>query len=186
MFHAADAEEWRRRGDSTILCRVETSPEDIRGIEAAEGILTARGGMTSHAALVARQLGTVCVVGCEALSVDYRAGEARIGGVVLKQGDWLSLDGSTGEVIQGQLLTHPSDVLRVLLDRNRKAAGSPSYRRFAKLMRWVDETRRLGVRPTPTFRSRPGSAGTSAPRASACAAPSTCSSRSSASTPSAR
>ena len=146
VFHAADAEEWRRRGDSTILCRVETSPEDIRGIETAEGILTARGGMTSHAALVARQLGTVCVVGCEALSVDYRAGEARIGGVVLKQGDWLSLDGSTGEVIQGQLLTHPSDVLRVLLDRNRKAAGSPSYRRFAKLMRWVDETRRLGVK----------------------------------------
>ena len=146
VFHAADAEEWRRRGDSTILCRVETSPEDIRGIEAAEGILTARGGMTSHAALVARQLGTVCVVGCEALSVDYRAGEARIGGVVFKQGDWLSLDGSTGEVIQGELVTHPSDVLRVLLDRNREAAGSPSYRRFAKLMRWVDETRRLGVK----------------------------------------
>ena len=146
VFHAADAEEWRRRGDKVILCRVETSPEDIRGIEAAEGILTARGGMTSHAALVARQLGTVCVVGCEALSVDYRAGEARIGGAVLKEGEWLSLDGSTGEVIRGQLLTHPSDVLRVLLDRNRKAAGSANYRRFAKLMRWVDATRRLGVK----------------------------------------
>ena len=146
VFHAADAEEWRRRGDKVILCRVETSPEDIRGIEAAEGILTARGGMTSHAALVARQLGTVCVVGCEALSVDYRAGEARIGGAVLKEGEWLSLDGSTGEVIRGQLLTHPSDVLRVLLDRNRKAAGSANYRRFARLMRWVDATRRLGVK----------------------------------------
>ena len=146
VFHAADAEEWRRRGDKVILCRVETSPEDIRGIEAAEGILTARGGMTSHAALVARQLGTVCVVGCEALSVDYRAGEARIGGAVLKEGEWLSLDGSTGEVIRGQLLTHPSDVLRVLLDRNRKAAGSANYRRFAKLMRWVDATRRLGLK----------------------------------------
>ncbi len=146
VFHAADAEEWRRRGDKVILCRVETSPEDIRGIEAAEGILTARGGMTSHAALVARQLGTVCVVGCEALSVDYRAGEARIGGAVLKEGEWLSLDGSTGEVIRGQLLTHPSDVLRVLLDRNRKAAGSANYRRFAKLMRWVDAARRLGVK----------------------------------------
>ena len=146
VFHAADAEEWRRRGDKAILCRVETSPEDIRGIEAAEGILTARGGMTSHAALVARQLGTVCVVGCEALSVDYRAGEARIGGAVLKEGEWLSLDGSTGEVIRGQLLTHPSDVLRVLLDRNRKAAGSAGYRRFAKLMRWVDAARRLGVK----------------------------------------
>ena len=146
VFHAADAEEWRKRGDKVILCRVETSPEDIRGIEAAEGILTARGGMTSHAALVARQLGTVCVVGCEALSVDYRAGEARIGRVVLKEGDWLSLDGSTGEVIQGELLTHPSDVLRVLLDRNRQAARSPGYRRFARLMRWVDATRRLGVK----------------------------------------
>ncbi len=146
VFHAADAAARRARGEKVILCRVETSPEDIRGIEAAEGILTARGGMTSHAALVARQLGTVCVVGCDALTVDYRSGEARIGGVVLKEGDWLSLDGSTGEVIRGQIVTHPSDVLRVLLDRNREAAGSPTYRRFARLMRWVDATRRLGVK----------------------------------------
>ena len=146
VFHAADAAARRARGENVILCRVETSPEDIRGIEAAQGILTARGGMTSHAALVARQLGTVCVVGCDALSVDYRAGEARLGGAVLKEGDWLSLDGSTGEVIQGQLKTHPSDVLRVLLDRSREAASSPTYRRFAKLMRWVDQTRRLGVK----------------------------------------
>ncbi len=146
VFHAADAAARRARGENVILCRVETSPEDIRGIEAAQGILTARGGMTSHAALVARQLGTVCVVGCDALAVDYRAGEARLGGAVLKEGDWLSLDGSTGEVIQGQLRTHPSDVLRVLLDRSREAAGSPTYRRFAKLMRWVDQTRRLGVK----------------------------------------
>ena len=146
VFHAADAAARRARGENVILCRVETSPEDIRGIEAAQGILTARGGMTSHAALVARQLGTVCVVGCDALAVDYRAGEARLGGVVLQEGDWLSLDGSTGEVIQGQLKTHPSDVLRVLLDRSREAASSPTYRRFAKLMRWVDRTRRLGVK----------------------------------------
>ena len=146
VFHAADAEARRARGQNVILCRVETSPEDIRGIEAAQGILTARGGMTSHAALVARQLGTVCVVGCDALSVDYRSGEARIGKAVLKEGDWLSLDGSTGEVIQGQLRTHPSDVLRVLLDRNRAASASPDYRRFSKLMRWVDDARRLGVK----------------------------------------
>ncbi len=146
VFHATDAEARRARGESVILCRVETSPEDIRGIEAAQGILTARGGMTSHAALVARQLGTVCVVGCDGLSVDYRSGEARIGKAVLKEGDWLSLDGNTGEVIQGQLRTHPSDVLRVLLDRNREASASPDYRRFAKLMRWVDEARRLGVK----------------------------------------
>ena len=146
VFHAADAAEWRARGEKVILCRVETSPEDIRGIEAAQGILTARGGMTSHAALVARQLGTVCVVGCDALAVDYRVGEARLGGAVLKEGDWVSLDGSTGEVIQGQLKTHPSDVLRVLLDRSPEAAGSPTYRRFARLMRWVDQTRRLGVK----------------------------------------
>ncbi len=146
VFHAADAEARRARGEDVILCRVETSPEDIRGIEAAQGILTARGGMTSHAALVARQLGTVCVVGCDALAVDYRAGEARLGGAVLKEGDWLSLDGSTGEVIDGQLKTHPSDVLRVLLDGSSEAAASPAYRRFAKLMRWVDRTRRLGVK----------------------------------------
>ena len=146
VFHTAEAEARRARGQNVILCRVETSPEDIRGIEAAQGILTARGGMTSHAALVARQLGTVCVVGCDALAVDYRAGEARLGGAVLKEGDWLSLDGGTGEVIQGQLRTHPSDVLRVLFDRSREAASSPIYRRFAKLMRWVDQTRRLGVK----------------------------------------
>ena len=146
VFHAADAEALRARGESVILCRVETSPEDIRGIEAAQGILTARGGMTSHAALVARQLGTVCVVGCSTLSVDYRASKARIGDVVVKEGEWLSLDGTSGEVIQGQVRTHPSDVLRVMLDRNQAAGQSSMYRHFAKLMRWVDNVRRLGVK----------------------------------------
>jgi len=146
VFHASDAEHWRDRGDSVILCRVETSPEDIRGIEAAQGILTARGGMTSHAALVARQMGKVCIVGCNALNVDYPARQARIGDVIFREGDWISLDGTTGEVIEGQLKTLPSDVLRVILDKQAEAKRSPLYRRFAKLMRWVDETRRLGVR----------------------------------------
>jgi len=146
VFHASDAEQWRDRGESVILCRVETSPEDIRGIEAAQGILTARGGMTSHAALVARQMGKVCIVGCETLTVDYRAREAHIGNITLREGDWASLDGTSGEVIQGQLKTLPSDVLRVILGKEAEAKRSPLYRRFAKLMRWVDETRQLGVR----------------------------------------
>ena len=137
VFHAADAEEWRRRGDKVILCRVETSPEDIRGIEGPRPFLTP--GDNCHRRCGAA--GSVCVVGCEALSV---AGQARPAWDAAKEGSGALT--STGEVIRGQLLTHPSDVLRVLLDRNRKAAGSANYRRFAKLMRWVDAARRLGVK----------------------------------------
>ena len=83
-----------------MLCRVETSPDDIRGMDAAEGILTARGGMTSHAALVARQMGKVCVAGCEVLQIDYAARTLRVDHAELKEGDWISIDGSTGEVFQ--------------------------------------------------------------------------------------
>jgi pyruvate,orthophosphate dikinase len=148
MFHAEDAEAAAGRGDSVILVRIETSPEDIRGMAAAEGILTARGGMTSHAALVARQMGKVCVAGCEVLSIDYSAGEMRVTGIttVLKQGDDISIDGTTGEVFLGRMATEPSEVVRVLVDRSIDPKQAPVYQQYAQLMQWADRTRKLGVR----------------------------------------
>jgi len=146
VFHAEDAEARKRQGERVILCRIETSPEDIRGIEAADGVLTARGGMTSHAALVARQMGKVCVVGCEALNVNYAAHEMRVKDIVLHEEDWVSLDGSTGEVIRGEIKTLPSEVLQVMIDRTIDPKQSRVYQQFTKLMKWADETRRIGVR----------------------------------------
>jgi pyruvate,orthophosphate dikinase len=147
-FHADDAQAVAARGEPVILVRVETSPEDIGGMHAAEGILTARGGMTSHAALVARQMGKVCVAGCEALEIDYRAREMRIAGrsEVVKEGDHLSLDGSTGEVFLGRIATMPSEVVRVLVDRTLPPESAPIYQMYAQVMKWADRRRRLGVR----------------------------------------
>ena len=146
VFNAADAEEWAARGEKVVLVRIETSPEDIRGMTAAEGILTARGGMTSHAALVARQMGKICVAGCGALEIDYKARRMRAGGAVIKEGDAISLDGSTGEVISGTVKTFPSEVLRVVLYRTMKPRESSDYRYYARVMSWADEIRRLGIR----------------------------------------
>ena len=146
VFHAEDAVAWRKRGERVVLCRVETSPDDIRGMDAAEGILTARGGMTSHAALVARQMGKVCVAGCEVLQIDYDARVLRVDHAELKEGDWISIDGSTGEVFRDEIPTRPSEVLQVLSSRTLHSKKSLIYRRFAKLMRWADEVRTLGVR----------------------------------------
>ena len=146
VFHAEDAVEWKSNGERVVLCRIETSPDDIRGMEAAQGILTARGGMTSHAALVARQLGKVCVAGCEALLIDYRARMMKVNGTMLKEGDWISVDGSTGEVIRGEVQTRPSEVLQVLLENTLAATKSPLYGQYAKIMKWSDEFRKLGVR----------------------------------------
>jgi pyruvate,orthophosphate dikinase len=146
VFYAEDAVQWKKRGERVILCRIETSPDDIRGMDAAQGILTARGGMTSHAALVARQMGKVCVAGCEALHPDYAARTLRVGQTELKEGDWLSIDGSTGEVFSGEIQALPSEVLQVLLSGSLAAKDSRIYRQFAKLMKWADEARTLGVR----------------------------------------
>ena len=146
VFHAEDAEAWKKRGEQVILCRVETSPDDIRGMDAAQGILTARGGMTSHAALVARQMGKICVVGCEAVNIDYAGREMHIDGSVLKEGDWISVDGGTGEVIKGELKTLPSEVLQVLIGRTLEPKASRIYQQFARLMKWADGTRKVGVR----------------------------------------
>ena len=146
VFNAPDAEEWAARGETVLLVRIETSPEDIRGMNAAVGILTARGGMTSHAALVARQMGKTCVVGCEALRIDYRKRQLEVDGRVVREGDWMSIDGFTGEVIQGQIDTRPSDVLQVLIERSMTPDASQTYRYYSKLMEWADSVRALKVR----------------------------------------
>lgn len=131
VFTADEAEEAARLGLKVILVRVETSPEDIHGMHAAQGILTARGGMTSHAAVVARGMGKCCVAGCGDIKVDYRAQEMTAkGGLVLKKGDVITLDGSTGEVMKGAVSTVQPEM-----------SGD-----FATIMKWVDTFRRLGVR----------------------------------------
>jgi len=130
VFHADDAEEWAARGEQVILVRIETSPEDIGGMNVAQGILTSRGGMTSHAAVVARGMGKCCVAGCGSLNISYRTKEMKVGSKLFKEGDWLSLDGSLGEVIEGKVPTVTPEL-----------SGN-----FGTLMSWADEVRRLKVR----------------------------------------
>ncbi len=132
--------------ESFILVREETSPEDIKGMRAAIGILTARGGMTSHAALVARQMGKVCVVGCSDILVDYAKRKMNVGRRTLGEGDFVSLDGFMGEVYEGKIKTNPSEVIQVLVSKTLRPSRAPVYRRFARLMRWADQVRRLRVR----------------------------------------
>ena len=146
VFHGEDAVTWNNRGERVILCRIETSPDDIRGMDAAQGILTARGGMTSHAALVARQMGKVCVAGCEALQIDYATRALRVEQAELREGDWISIDGSTGAVFRGEIQTLPSEILQVLLNHSLDPRESKTYRYFSKFMKWADQTRKLGVR----------------------------------------
>ncbi|HXX62439.1 MAG TPA: pyruvate, phosphate dikinase [Bacteroidota bacterium] len=146
VFNAPDAEAWKKRGEAVILTRIETSPEDIKGMDAAEGILTARGGMTSHAALVARQMGKVCVAGCSALEIDYNTHTMRVKGKTVREGDWISLDGTTGEVIEGKVPTKPSEVLQVLIDKTLDAKSAPVFQQYAKIMQWADKYRRLNIR----------------------------------------
>jgi len=150
-FHAEDAEAWVHKHKGTpdghvILVRRETSPEDIRGMQAADGILTAFGGASSHAALVSRQMGKVCIVGCGALNIDYNKGTLSVGDKVLKDGDWLSIDGFTGEVVAGQVATKPSEVVQVLIEKTMKAEQSRVYQQFAELMKWADSVRKLRIR----------------------------------------
>jgi pyruvate,orthophosphate dikinase len=145
VFNAADAIAWAERGEEVILVRVETSPEDIKGMSASQGILTERGGMTSHAALVGRQMGKVCVVGCSDIRIDYKQRRFSAGSVVVKEGDEISIDGTTGEVLAGALETQPSEIRRVLLDETLAAEDSPLYHEFAEFMSWADGARRLEV-----------------------------------------
>ena len=146
VFNSVDAEAWGKRGEKVILTRIETSPEDIKGMSAAEGILTARGGMTSHAALVARQMGRVCVAGCGELLIDYAAHTMTVKSRTLKEGDWISIDGTTGQVIEGKVNTKPSEVLQVLIEKTLAAGKAPVYQTFAKVMAWADKFRTLKIR----------------------------------------
>lgn len=146
VFNAEDAVEWAERGEKVILVRWETSPDDIRGMDAAQGILTARGGMTSHAALVARQMGKVCVAGCGALEISYKDRQMVVDGKQVKEGDWISLDGSEGQVILGQIPTHPSEVYRAVIECTIDPMDSAICQVFGKLLTWADEVRRLGIR----------------------------------------
>lgn len=148
-FSAHDAEEMAKTGEPVILVRIETSPEDIKGMNAAEGILTARGGMTSHAALVARQMGKVCVAGCGKLLIDYNAGTMKVDGrpeFLVKEGDYISIDGTTGEVIVGKIETRPSEVIEVLINKTRKPEDSPMFQIYNTLMTWADEFRKMNIR----------------------------------------
>jgi len=147
-FTAADAEKMAEAGDKVILVRIETSPEDIKGMSVSDGILTAKGGMTSHAALVARQMGKVCVAGCGALNIDYKKGTIKVDGSnqIVKEGDYISIDGTTGEVIVGELKTKPSEVVQVLITKELDPKKSKIYQTYKDLMNWADKARRLGVR----------------------------------------
>ncbi|MBI1932043.1 MAG: pyruvate, phosphate dikinase [Ignavibacteriales bacterium] len=147
-FSAQDAEEMAKKGDKVILVRIETSPEDIKGMNASEGILTAKGGMTSHAALVARQMGKVCVAGCGALEIDYKKGTLKVANsdLVVKEGEYISIDGSTGEVIQGEIQTKPSEVVQVLITKELDPKDSKVFKTYKDLMSWADAARTLGIR----------------------------------------
>ncbi len=148
MFFADEAEQWVHKHPDAhvILVRRETSPDDLRGMQVAKGILTAFGGASSHAALVSRQLGKVCIVGCQQLAVDYHARTLTIGERVFHEGDSISLDGSTGEVLEGQITTKPSEVVQVLIDRTMDLKDSEICQLFVRLMEWADEFRTLKVR----------------------------------------
>lgn len=146
VFNAPDAVEWKAKGQEVILVRIETSPEDIKGMNAAEGILTARGGMTSHAALVARQMGKVCVAGVGEIQISYKQRQFSVNNKVIMEGDWISIDGTTGEVIEGHLDTKPSEVLQVVIDKSLAPEKSQTYHTYEQIMKWADEYRRLKVR----------------------------------------
>ncbi|MCK5225996.1 MAG: pyruvate, phosphate dikinase [Planctomycetes bacterium] len=130
VFNADKAEEWNKKGKKVILVRIETSPEDIGGMDAAVGILTARGGMTSHAAVVARGMGKCCVAGVNELHINYKTKKLTVGKLIIKEGDWLSMDGSTGEVMVGQLATVETKLSS----------------EFGKFMTICDGIRKLGIR----------------------------------------
>ncbi len=145
-FTAARAVEMAAKGRAVLLVRDETSPEDLAGMVAAAGIMTSRGGMTSHAAVVARGMGKPCVVGAETIHVDTKARKLSAEGKTLREGEAISIDGTTGEVILGALDPHPSEIQQVLVGKTLKAQHSPLYGRYAQLLRWADDTRRLKVR----------------------------------------
>ncbi len=145
-FNADRAVQAAGLGEKVLLVRIETSPEDLRGMIAAEGILTARGGVSSHAALVARQMGKVCVCGASALQVDYNAKTLTVDGQKFKEGDFLSIDGTAGEVYAGEVKTAASEIIQVLVEKSLNGKKSKTYQDFAQLMNWCNKVTRLQVR----------------------------------------
>ncbi|HEX7515933.1 MAG TPA: pyruvate, phosphate dikinase [Chthoniobacterales bacterium] len=146
VFSAEEAVRRADKGEKVVLARIETSPEDLRGMIAAEGILTSCGGVSSHAALVARQMGKVCVCGASGIEIDYSKRTLKAGGALLKEGDYISIDGASGEVFAGEVTTAPSEIVQVLIDRSLDGKKSATYRQYEKLMSWVERLRRLDVR----------------------------------------
>lgn len=145
VFDPDVAERRQQQGEQVILIREETTPEDFHGIVAARAVLTARGGMTSHAAVVARGMGKCAIVGCAAVEILGDQRSMRIGETIIVEGDWLTLDGGTGRVFAGDLPTQPSEVMRVI-NGQQPESDAPTYRGFATLMGWADTHRRLKVR----------------------------------------
>ena len=146
IFLNADRAVVEAKKGPVLLTRVETSPEDLRGMIAAAGILTARGGVSSHAALVARQMGKVCVCGAADLEVDYKARTVKVAGKTFKEGDFLSIDGTSGEVFSGELKTAPSEIIQVLVDKKLDPKKSNDYQNFSKLMGWCEKATKMSVR----------------------------------------
>jgi pyruvate, orthophosphate dikinase len=134
------------KGQQVLLVRVETSPEDLRGMIAAEGILTARGGVSSHAALVARQMGKVCVCGAAAVEVDYQTRKVTVDGQSFSEGDWMSIDGTAGKVYAGKVKTAPSEIVAGLLEGDEAARKTEKFKSFQQLMKWCDQATRMSVR----------------------------------------
>ena len=146
VFTATKAEELANAGKKVVLARVETSPEDLRGMIAAEGILTSRGGVSSHAALVARQMGKVCVAGAGEIVIDYAKGTLTCAGQTLREGDAISINGSTGEVFAGAIKTADSELKQVLISQTMKPEDSDVYRYYSSIMKLADKYRSLGIR----------------------------------------
>ena len=145
-FNAERAVLAAEKGEKVLLVRTETSPEDLRGMIAAEGILTAKGGVSSHAALVARQMGKVCICGASALHIDYGAKTVSVEGTIYREGDFLSINGTAGEVYPGALKTAASEIVQVLVERSLHAKESQTFLMFKKLMDWCSKVTRLQVR----------------------------------------
>src|SRR5215469_12986560 len=145
-LNAERAVEANSKGEKVLLVRNETSPEDLRGMIAAEGILTAKGGVSSHAALVARQMGKVCVCGASALQIDYTAKTVTVDGSVFNEGDFISINGTAGEVFPGKSPTAASEVVQVLVEKSLDGKESSTYQMFEKLMNWCSKVTRLEVR----------------------------------------
>ena len=145
-FNADRAEAAKAKGEEVLLVRLETSPEDLRGMIAANGILTARGGVSSHAALVARQMGKICVCGAAGVQINYAKRTMKIGKTNFKEGDFLSIDGTSGEIYPGEVKTAPSEVVQGLLENKAAAKRSRTYKNFTQIMAWCAKATKMQVR----------------------------------------